>query len=106
MPRYLIQASYTAEGANGVISEGGSSRRDVAARVAESVGGELECFYFAFGADDVVAIIEFPDHASAAAVGMTVAASGLINTRMTVLLTPDEIDEAAQKSISFRAPGR
>src|SRR3954453_23274664 len=106
MPRNLIQASYTAEGANGVISEGGSSRRDVAARGAESVGGELECFYFAFGADDVVAIIEFADHASSAAVGVTVAASGLINTRMTVLLTPDEIDEAAQKSISFRAPGR
>jgi uncharacterized protein with GYD domain len=106
MPRYLIQASYTAEGVRGVIAEGGSSRRDAAVGVAERLGGQLESFYFAFGADDVVTIIEFPDNVSAAAVGMTVAASGLINTRVTVLLTPEEIDQAAQKSVSFRAPGQ
>jgi uncharacterized protein with GYD domain len=106
MPRYLIQARYTAEGARGVISEGGSSRRDTVHGLAEGLGGRLESFYFAFGEDDVLMIIEFPDHVSAAAVSMTVAASGLVRPRITVLLTPEEIDEAAQKSVSYRPPGQ
>lgn len=106
MPRYLIHASYTAEGAKGIISEGGSSRRDTVAKLAESLGGRLECFYFAFGDDDVVTIIEFPDHVSAAAVSMTVGASGTVRTAITVLLTPEEIDQAAQKSVSYRPPGQ
>jgi uncharacterized protein with GYD domain len=106
MPRYLIHARYTAEGARGVISEGGSSRRDTIRELAEGLGGRLESFYFAFGEDDVVTIIEFPDHVSAAAVSMTVSASGLVTTRITVLITPEEIDQAAQKSVSYRAPGQ
>jgi uncharacterized protein with GYD domain len=106
MPRYLIHASYTAEGAKGIISEGGSTRRETIAKLAEGLGGRLESFYFAFGEDDVVTIIEFPDNVSAAAVSMTVGATGLVSTRITVLLTPEEIDEAAQKSVAYRAPGQ
>jgi uncharacterized protein with GYD domain len=106
MPRYLIQASYTAEGAKGVISEGGSGRRDAIAKLAEGLGGKMECLYFAFGDDDVVTIVDFPDHVSAAAVGLTVSASGLVRTRTTVLLTPEDVNEAAQKSVSYRGPGQ
>ncbi len=106
MPRYLIQASYTAEGAKGVISEGGSGRRDAIAKLAEGLGGKMECLYFAFGDDDVVTIVDLPDHVSAAAVGLTVSASGLVRTRTTVLLTPEEVNEAAQKSVSYRGPGQ
>jgi uncharacterized protein with GYD domain len=49
MPKYLVRASYSSEGAKGVTSEGGSSRRDTIAKLAEDLGGKLECFYFAFG---------------------------------------------------------
>jgi uncharacterized protein with GYD domain len=106
MPRYLIHASYTAEGAKGVISEGGSGRRDAIAKLAEGLGGKMECLYFAFGDDDVVTIVDFPDNVSAAAVGLTVSASGLVRTRTTVLLTPEELNDAAQKSVAYRGPGQ
>jgi uncharacterized protein with GYD domain len=106
MPKFLIHASYTAEGAKGVIAEGGSSRRDAVAKVAESLGGKVESFYFAFGDDDVFTILDFPDNVSAAAVSMTVGASGLVSTKTTVLLSPEEVDEAARKAVSYRGPGQ
>ena len=104
MPRYLIQASYTCEGVKGLLSEGGTARRDAAASLVESVGGKLEAFYFAFGEDDVVAIFEAPSNADAAAVSLA-AAGGGVSIRTHVLLTPEEIDEAAKKSVSYRPPG-
>jgi uncharacterized protein with GYD domain len=106
MPKYLVQASYTAEGAHGLISEGGSGRREAIAKLAENLGGTLECLYFAFGDDDVVTVIDLPDAESAAAVSMTIAASGLVRIKTTVLLTPEQVDTAAGKSVSYRAPGR
>ncbi len=106
MPKYLVQASYTSEGAKGVISEGGSGRRDAIAKLAEGLGGTLDCFYFAFGDEDVVTIIDLPDAESVAAVSMTIAASGLVSIKTTVLLTPEQVDTAARKSVSYRAPGR
>ena len=106
MAKYLIHASYTAEGVKGVISEGGSSRRDTVSALAESLDGKVESFYFAFGDDDVVTILDFPDNVSAAAVSMTVGASGLVATKTTVLLTPEEVDQAAQKSVAYRPPGQ
>jgi uncharacterized protein with GYD domain len=106
MPKYLIHASYSSDGAKGVISEGGSSRRDAIAKLAEELDGKLECFYFAFGDDVVVTILDFPDNVTVAAVSMTVSASGLVSTKTTVLLTPEEVDEAARKSVAYRGPGR
>lgn len=105
MPKYLFQASYTADGVKGLISEGGSGRVETAARLAEGLGGKLESYYFAFGEDDVVGILDLPDNVSMAAVNMTVSASGLVNSKTTVLLTADELDEAARKSVSYRGPG-
>lgn len=106
MPRYLITGSYTSEGAKGVIAKGGSARRASVEQLAESVGARVETFNFAFGGDDIVAIIDAPDNASVAAVTMTVGASGLVDIRTTVLLTPEEVDTAAEKSVSYRGPGQ
>ena len=39
MPKYLIEAHYTAEGAKGVAKDGGAGRRAAVAKAAESVGG-------------------------------------------------------------------
>jgi uncharacterized protein with GYD domain len=106
MPKYLFRATYTAEGAKGLISEGGSGRVEEAARLAEGLGGKLESYYFAFGEDDVVGILDLPDNVSMAAVNMTVGATGLVNTKTTALLTPEEVDAAARKSVSYRGPGK
>jgi uncharacterized protein with GYD domain len=105
MPKFLIEASYTPEGAKGVQSAGGTSRRDAVAQVAESVGGRLESFYFAFGDSDAYVIVDLPDNESAAAVALTVNAGGGATTKTVVLLTPDEVDAAAKRSVDYRPPG-
>ena len=73
MPKYLITGSYTSEGAKGVLAKGGSDRRAAVEKLAESVGGTVDAFYFAFGGDDIVTIIDAPDNEAVAAVSMTVA---------------------------------
>src|SRR5215212_8488808 len=105
MPKYLIQASYTLEGVKGVQRAGGTSRRDAVAKVAESVGGRLESFHFAFGDRDVYTVVDLPDNESAAAVALTVNASGAVTVRTSVLLTPEEVDAAAKRSVDYRPPG-
>lgn len=105
MPKYLIQASYTQEGVRGVQSAGGSSRRDAVAQVAESVGGRLETFYFAFGDPDTYVIVDLPNNETAAAVALTVNAAGGATTKTVVLLTPEEVDAAAKRSVDYRPPG-
>jgi uncharacterized protein with GYD domain len=106
MPKYLLQVSYTAEGVKGVMKDGGSKRRAAASALAESLGGKLECFYFAFGSTDVFTIFDAPDNTTAAAVSMNIAASGSVNSKITVLLTQEEIDSATKKHGSYTPPGR
>jgi len=105
MPKFLFEASYTPDGVKGVQSGGGTSRRDAVAKVAESVGGRLESFYFAFGDRDAYVTVELPDNESATAVALTVNATGGASVRTVVLLTPDEVDAAAKRSVEYRPPG-
>jgi uncharacterized protein with GYD domain len=105
MPKYLIEASYTQDGVKGVQSAGGTSRRDAIAQLAESMGGRMESFYFAFGDHDVYTVIELPDNESATAIALTVNASGGATVRTTVLVTPEEVDSAAKASVDYRPPG-
>lgn len=105
MPKYLIQANYTAEGLKGVLAKGGSSRRDVVETMASELGGSLESFHFAFGDADAYVILDMPDNVSVAAAAMTVSASGAAAAKTTVLLTPEEVDEAAKQSVNYVPPG-
>jgi uncharacterized protein with GYD domain len=105
MPKYLITASYTLEGVKGVQRAGGSSRRDAVATLAESAGGRLESFYFAFGDRDVYSIVDLPDNESATAVALGVNAAGGASVQTIVLLEPEEVDAAAKRSVDYRAPG-
>ena len=106
MPKYLITASYTAEGAKGLLIDGGSKRREAAEQALKTVGGKLEAFYFAFGDADALIIVDAPDHATVAAASVTISASGAVRTKTTVLLTPEELDQATRKSVKYRAPGQ
>jgi uncharacterized protein with GYD domain len=106
MPKYLYQASYTTEGTKGLVKEGGSKRRAAVEEITKALGGKLEAFYYAFGESDVVVIVDVPDHASAAAVSLAVNASGAVQLKTTVLMTPEEMDTATKKSVSYRAPGK
>jgi uncharacterized protein with GYD domain len=105
MAKYMLIGSYTAEGAKGVLKEGGTGRRDAARAAIESAGGSLESFYFGFGTDDYYVTVDFPDHASAAAAALTVGATGTSRLRTVVLLTPEDVDAAAERRVTFRPPG-
>ena len=106
MPKYLFEAKYTAEGAKGIIKEGGSARRAAIEKAVTGVGGRLEQFYFAFGGVDAYVIVDLPDNVTAAAMGLAVGQSGLASTQTVVLLTPEEVDAATKKSVAYRGPGR
>jgi uncharacterized protein with GYD domain len=105
MPKYLIQASYSPDGVKGLLKGGGSARRAAVEAAAKSAGGKVEALYFAFGETDAFAIVDVPDNASAAALALAVSASGAGSAKTTVLLTPEEMDAATKKTISYRAPG-
>ena len=106
MPRYMIAASYTAEGEQGLLSKGGSARRTAVTEMVEKLGGTVETFDFAFGEDDVFVVANLPDNVTAAAIGLAVGASGLTTLRTIVLLTPEEIDAAAQLHAEYHGPGQ
>ena len=105
MSKYLCEASYTSEGMRGLLKEGGSSRRAMIEKLVANMGGSLESFYFAFGDNDVCLVVDVPSNADMAAVAMTVAASGAVSLKTTVLLSPEEVDAATEKTVEYRAPG-
>ena len=105
MPKYMIKASYTAEGTRGLLKDGGTARRAAVQKLMESIGGKLETFYFAYGDDDAYLIIDVPDATSGLAVSLAVGASGAVRLSTTPLITPEEIDAACKKSVAYRAPG-
>ncbi len=105
MPKYLIRAKLTGEGLKGTLKEGGTARRATIQKLFENMGGSLESFYYAFGDDDVFVIANMPDNTTAAAVAMTVAASGAVTPSTTVLITPEEVDEIAEVAVDYRPPG-
>jgi uncharacterized protein with GYD domain len=105
MPKYLITASYTAEGLKGLLKDGGSSRRAAVQKAAASVGGKVETIYYTFGEHDVIAICDLPDNIAATSLSLTVGASGLVRTATTPLITPEEVDAASKKSVTYSGPG-
>jgi uncharacterized protein with GYD domain len=101
-----MEASYTAEGAKGLAKEGGSSRRKTVEETVKSLRGTVDAFYYAFGTTDVYLIVDLPDAVTAAAVSLAINATGAVNLRTHILMTPEEMDQAAKRSVSYRAPGK
>ena len=105
VPKFLVKVNYVGEGVKGLLAEGGTKRRRETERIAESLGGQLQGYYFAFGDTDCYVIGDFPDATSAAAAVLTAAASGRVTTSTTLLMTPEEVDEAVKKQAAYRPPG-
>ena len=107
MPKYLFQGSYSQQGLNGMLKEDGSKRREAAEKLIKGTGGRLEAYYYAFGSDDFVIIAELPSNVDAAALSLAVNASGAVQSRITVLITPEEADQATKKmkTVKYRPPG-
>ena len=106
MPKYMISASYSAEGLRGLQRDKASGRRQAVTTAVEGVGGKIEGFYYALGEDDAYVIVDLPDNVSATALGIAISAAGLARTKTTVLMTVEEVDRALEKTVNYRAPGR
>ena len=106
MPKYLFQASYTEVGLKGLLKEGGSKRREAVEQTVKGLGGTLEAFYYAFGDRDVFAIADLPDDVSTTAFSLMVNAAGTAKVKTTVLITPEEVDQAVKTSVAYRPPGQ
>ena len=104
MPRYLWQASYTVSGAEGLVREGCTKRRQVVQRVVESLGGRLELFDYALGNDDLFIVAQLPNTVSAIGVSMVINAGGGATVKTSVLVTPEEVDQAATKRAEYTPP--
>jgi uncharacterized protein with GYD domain len=102
MPKYMVSGTYVGDGLKGLLKEGGTARRDVVSKLCANLGGELEAAYYGFGDDDVHVIVDLPDNVTMAALSLVANATGAVRARTTVLLTPEEIDEATHKSIDYR----
>ena len=106
MPKYLVHGNYIGEGIKGLLKEGGSGRRAAIEKLVSSLDGSLESVYYAFGDTDIYLILDMPDNASMAALALVAGASGAVTVKTTVLMTPEEVDEAAKKTPDYRPPGQ
>ena len=105
MPKMLVKASYTADGARGLLKEGGTGRRASVTKVIEGMGGTVEAFYFAYGADDAFVIVDMPSETDGLALTVAVNASGTVRCTTVPLITPEAMDAACKKSVAYKAPG-
>ena len=105
MAKFLVQFKYSEDGAKGLLKEGGSKRRDAVEQLIKGMGGTLEAFYFTFGEYDGACIVDGTDNIGTAAATLLVGASGAASTFTTVLMTPEEVDEASKKTAPYRPPG-
>jgi len=76
----------------------------VVQQLVESLGGRLEMFDYALGNDDAFVVAQLPTNVSAIAVSMVVNAGGGATVRTNVLVTPEEVDQAASKRTSYVPP--
>jgi uncharacterized protein with GYD domain len=106
MAKYLFQGSYTEQGLKGVLKEGGSGRRNAVQQLVDGLGGKVELFYFAHGSDDFFLVVDLPSSAAAIAASLMTNASGAVSLRTTILITPEELDEARKISVNYRPPGQ
>jgi uncharacterized protein with GYD domain len=106
MAKFLIEASYTADGLKGLKKDTAAGRRKAIDNAAKKLGGRLESMHFALGQYDVIAVLELPNTVSAAAVALAAGSSGLVRPKTTALLTVEETDQALAMKTSYKAPGQ
>ena len=94
------------EGLRGLLREGGTKRRETVEQLVKSSGGTLEAFYYAYGGDDFFIIVDLPDSVTTTAISLAVHTTGAVTFKTIVLITPEEVDAAVKKSVSYRPPGQ
>lgn len=105
MPKFMIKASYNAEGVKGLVKDGGTARRDAINKLIVSLGGQIEAFYFAYGENDAFVIVDLPDASTALAISLAVNATGVVRCNTMPLITAEEMDAARSRTVAYKVPG-
>jgi uncharacterized protein with GYD domain len=106
MPKFLVEATYTKEGDQGLMKDKASGRKAAIVKSLKKLGGKLDCMYYSLGQHDVILVVDLPDAIAVAALAAAASTSGAVHTNTTALLTIDEMDAALEKVTDYRAPGK
>ena len=110
MAKYAVLGGYTAEAWSKMIDNPGD-RTAAVSKAVEVLGGKLETFYWSFGDDDFLGILEAPDDIAAAAFSVAVGSSGTLrNLRTIKLISLDDgrkmLDKAKAAKATYAPPGQ
>jgi uncharacterized protein with GYD domain len=108
MAFYMVQGAYTAEALATMVHHP-QDRSRATRELAQQLGGRLIGFYFCFGEDDFVAIIESPDDLASGAASLAAASAGHLKAvKTTKLFSVQEGMEMMRKagSVTFQPPSR
>jgi uncharacterized protein with GYD domain len=104
MAKFLYRLRYTKAGLDGSIKEGFANREAFFRRAVEGLGGTTEAVYWAFGPDDVFALIDLrPD--AAVGLSLSLSSTGAFEVSTTALLSAAEMDAGVRSMPAYRAPG-
>jgi uncharacterized protein with GYD domain len=103
--KFLWHGTYTERGTQALVEEGGTKRRAAVEQAVAAMGGTLETMYWAFGDEDYYAIVDLPDNVSSVAVSLAAATAGSVRIKTIVLLTAEELDQAATRAHEYTGPG-
>ncbi len=106
MPKYLISGSYIGDGIKGLLKDGGKKRKEAVEELLNSLDAKIESFHFAFGDNDYFIICDAPSNVIVAAGSLIAASTGTVSPKITVLLTPEELDDVSNISAPYRPPGQ
>ena len=85
MAFYMFQGRYSTDALKAMVDN--PQDREAAGRaLIEAAGGKLHQFFFSFGTDDIVAIVEAPDDTAMAACSLALGASGAMSGGATTKL--------------------
>jgi uncharacterized protein with GYD domain len=102
MPHYLFQGRYTAAAINAMIDDP-QDREAAARKLIESAGATMHSFFFCFGAEDAMALIEAPDDTTMTALAMAIGASGAFSGGSTTkLMTSGQAQDAMRAAGAAR----
>jgi uncharacterized protein with GYD domain len=104
MPKFLVEATYSAEGLRGLQKDKASGRKEAVTRAVEGLGGKVEAFYYSLGEYDVLLLLDMPDLITGTALALAVSAAGSARTKTIPLLTVEEVDRAVSKNVDYRPP--
>ena len=106
MTKYLFEANYVGEGIKGLMREGERSAVMRSSTPSNPWEDRSNASTTLSGSGTCWGVFEVPAPADAAALSLMINSSGSVNVRLKPLLTPEDLDDAAKKTPTYRPPGQ